>query len=103
MSKSTRPAKTSLYHILVAGYRERLIAEALERNGGRPGLAARDLGIHRNMVTRTKAKLGIKTPRPMATKKCSKKLMQETKQQQLVAAAESLYRIARGVQPGRVA
>jgi DNA-binding NtrC family response regulator len=97
MDKSIRPAPTSLYRILMADYRKRLITEALERNGGSTTLAAKDLGIHRNMVTRAKAE--IETPYLTGRKKGSSNL----KQRQLIAAAESLYRLTRGIQQGKAA
>jgi DNA-binding NtrC family response regulator len=90
MNQSTRESQSSLYHTLVSAYRNRLIAEALQRNGGSVGLAARDLGIHRNMVTRAKRSIGAEVQfrrRAKPQKKAQVDL--------LVAASEKLYRLAR--------
>lgn len=83
-------SSTSIYHALVNSYRNRLIGEALERNGGSVGRAAKDLGIHRNMVTRAKRTLGIEVAFRRPARRQS-----STEVDRLVAASENLYRLAK--------
>jgi regulatory Fis family protein len=90
MDQHTRESSNSLYHTLVSAYRNRLIAEALKRNGGSVGLAARDLGIHRNMVTRAKRSIGVEVRFRRRTRPQRKQEVDR-----LVAASENLYRLAR--------